>query len=584
MQDASNLQTGSQLRTLFSTILLHCTPAFPLDLWNQFKNNICDDLAYKISQKYPNDPQPSPELIYDYGLFLIDQQLMKSEKRLSEYEGMPLPTFREWGQLAPNFLLHEQLNYDQLELATKVQDRLETFNPEQRAVFDAAMQSYDQNLGKVLFIHSAGGGGKTWVCNTIAAAVRSGQHEDRRVALCVASSGIASLLLDGGRTAHSRFKIPIPIHESDGCRIKKDSNIHHLLKKTGIIIWDEVPMQHKHAVEALDKTLQDLLQKKPFGGVTMVFGGDFRQTLPVVPRGTRHQILEASFKNSKLWRHVKVHYLHENMRLDRTPQSDAFAQYLLDVGAGRNSNPDGTVTLKPRMRCGDNLDSLITSIYPGITQGAKPDKYFAERTLLSCKNDDVDDLNENILTKFPGQQRILMSADSVTSDDGQQYPVEYLNSLTCSGLPLARLALKPGCPLMLLRNIDPANGLCNGTRMILLRIKPRVLECRILGGDGKTVFIPRISIPPNSEDLHVPLMRRQFPVRLAFAMTINKSQGQSVQNVGLDLRTSVFSHGQLYVALSRCTSEDRIKVLFPETEKGTNTPNIVYPQILAGIT
>jgi hypothetical protein len=102
------------------------------------------------------------------------------------------------------------------------------------------------------------------------------------------------------------------------------------------------------------------------------------------------------------------------------------------------------------MCCGDNLDSLITSIYPGITQGAKPDKYFAECTLLLCKNDDVDDFNKNILIKFPGQQRILMSTDSVTSDDGQQYPVEYLNSLTYSGLPLARLALKPGCPLILL--------------------------------------------------------------------------------------------------------------------------------------
>jgi len=76
------------------------------------------------------------------------------------------------------------------------------------------MQSYDQNLGKTFFVHSAGGGGKTFVCNTIAAAVRLGQHQDHKVALCVASSGIASLLLDGGRTAHSRFKIPIPVHEN----------------------------------------------------------------------------------------------------------------------------------------------------------------------------------------------------------------------------------------------------------------------------------------------------------------------------------------------------------------------------------
>jgi len=432
LQEAADMQTGSQLRILFATLLFHCNPLSPLDLWNQFKDKICDDLAWKISQMYPNDPPPSPELIYDYGLYLIDQQLMKAGKRLTDYDPMPLPTLRDWGQDALNFLLHEQLNYDHEQLAAMVQLRLGTLNIEQRAVYDAVMQSCDQNLGKTLFIHSAGGGGKTWVCNTIAAAVRSSQHENRRVALCVASSGIASLLLDGGRTAHSRFKIPIPVFDMSTCNIKKGSLLHDVLKQTGIIIWDEVPMQHKYAIEALDRTLRDVLGvQKPFGGITVLFGGDFRQTLPVVQRGSRHQVLEASLKNSKLWNDIEVHFLQENMRLDRTPESDEFAKYLLDVGAGRNSNPDGTVTLPAHMHCGDSVDSLIDAIYPHIAHGAKPDEYFAKRTLLSCKNDDVDDLNADILAKFPGEEKILMSADSVTTDDGLAYPVEYLNTLGC---------------------------------------------------------------------------------------------------------------------------------------------------------
>ena len=138
---------------------------------------------------------------------------------------------------------------------------------------------------------------------------------------------------------------------------------------------------------------------------------------------------------------------------------------------------------------------------------------------------------------------------------------------------------------MLLRNIDPPNGLCNGTHMILLEIKPRVLRCRILGGDhaGKEVFIPRITMQPSEENIPIALSRRQFPVRLAFAMTINKSQGQSIINVGIDIRTPVFSHGQLYVALSRCTSATRIKVLFPEGSNSTRTMNIVYPEVLTGL-
>ena len=85
---------------------------------------------------------------------------------------------------------------------------------------------------------------------------------------------------------------------------------------------------------------------------------------------------------------------------------------------------------------------------------------------------------------------------------------------------------------------------------------------------------PRITLAPSAEDLPLPLRRRQFPVRLAFAMTVNKSQGQSLKHVGLDLQSPVFSHGQLYVGLSRCTSGTRLKVLLKEADEG-RSPNIV---------
>lgn len=240
----------------------------------------------------------------------------------------------------------------------------------------------------------------------------------------------------------------------------------------------------------------------------------------------------------------------------------------------------------------NNIDSLISSTYPGLDHANNGDNYFLNRTILSCKNDDVMDINASVLNKFPGEERILRSADSVHMDDAtvndyQPYPTEYLNSLTSAGLPLSKLALKVGCPVMLLRNLDPTRGLCNGTRMIVTEIRSRVLKCRIISGDqkyaGTTVFIPRITLEPSAENLPIPLRRRQFPVRLAFAMTINKSQGQSVQNVGLDLRTPVFSHGQLYVALSRCTSGERIKVLLPEGNESRRTPNIVYKEVLNGL-
>ena len=139
---------------------------------------------------------------------------------------------------------------------------------------------------------------------------------------------------------------------------------------------------------------------------------------------------------------------------------------------------------------------------------------------------------------------------------------------------------------MLLRNLNPSKGLCNGTRMIVTVIRRRVLQCRIISGDqrfsGSTVFIPRIILQPSAESPAIPLKRRQFPVRLAFAMTINKSQGRSVKHVGVNLQTPVFSHGQLYVALSRCTFGERIRVLLPEENETKRTLNVVYKKVLIG--
>jgi len=125
-------------------------------------------------------------------------------------------------------------------------------------------------------------------------------------------------------------------------------------------------------------------------------------------------------------------------------------------------------------------------------------------------------------------------------------------------------------------------GLCNGTRLVITRMRGRVLEARVLGGehDGDVVMIPRIAIPPlTSTTTHsFMFMRIQFPLRLVFALSINKAQGQSVRYVGINLRSSVFSHGQLYVALSRVTCSRNIKVLLANEEP--LTANVVYGEVL----
>jgi hypothetical protein len=107
------------------------------------------------------------------------------------------------------------------------------------------------------------------------------------IVLCVASSGIASLLLIGGRNSHSIFKIPIEIHDSSTCAIPRNSDLAELIRSTDLVIWDEAPMQHHHIHEAVDRTFQNIHRSdKPFGGLTIVFGGDFKQILPVIVKSS----------------------------------------------------------------------------------------------------------------------------------------------------------------------------------------------------------------------------------------------------------------------------------------------------------
>jgi hypothetical protein len=499
---------------------------------------------------------------------------------------MPLPQ-NDWAAAVGNRLIAEQRSYNIDEQAQLGTQHIPTLNPAQRSSFDAIVNAVETQSGQTFFLHGPEGTGKTYVYNTLCYFLR-GQG---KIVLCVASSGIASLLLIGGRTSHSTFKIPIEIHESSTCAIPRNSNLAELICSTDLVIWDEAPMQHRHIHEAVDRTFQDIRRSdKPFGGLSIVFGGDFKQILPVIVKGSRPQIVGACIQRSHLWRSVKVLKLTQNMRLNTQVLAESnFAKWQLEIGHGQHTDELGNTKLPDHFKCPENTISSLTSIvYSGVNElPHPPDHYFAERSILTSRNDDVDDINEKMLLEFPGEAKSFLSADSVKENnenaEGElMYPVEYLNSITCSGLPLHNLQLKVGCPVMILRNLNPGEGICNGSRGIVTRMSNRVLEVRLLTGDhaGKTTFIPRLSITPSTTQVPFEFCRRQFPVKVCFAMSINKSQGQSVKHVGLDLRNAVFTHGQLYVAVSRVTSVCNIKAIWDSNLVDPVTKNIVYPEVI----
>lgn len=586
--EASVMQTGEQLRYLFATLLLFCSPAKPELLWNEFHEHICDDLGYRLQCGGHQDPQANE--ISDYGLWLIESIPMKTQwKRLNDFPDMPVPQ-RDWEDIAENSLIGEQLNYNQDHERNLAGERLVQLNPEQLHAYHEIIFSVENHTGQTFFLNGPGGTGKTFVYNTVCNMVRSHGW----IALCVASSGIASLLLCGGRTAHSTFKIPLSLHPESTCPIRKEGRLAALIKNTRLIIWDEITMQHRYAAEAVDRTCRDVLgvPDRPFGGLTVVFGGDFQQILPVVPRGSREDVVSATLLRSDLWRHVKVLKLIQNMRVTGDPDAHTFSSWLLDIGHGHGLADDTTIQL-PREMVVPDLNTFIGRIYPGIQSSPPPPpEYFLDRMILSPRNSDVMDLNTQILEVMPGEAEVFTSADTVVdeagADDGisgSNIPSEFLQTLNPAGLPPGNLTLKLGCPLILLRNLCPARGLCNGTRMTLIRMSRRVLEVKLIGGEynGQLALIPRITLSPTEGQTGFAfvLKRRQFPVRLAFALTINKAQGQSVKHVGVDLRTPVFSHGQLYVALSRATSSQNIQVLLPEEGRDScRTQNVVYPEVL----
>ncbi|XP_022007740.1 uncharacterized protein LOC110907007 [Helianthus annuus] len=421
VKEASTWSTEDFLRTFFVMLLLSNSISRPGVFWSETKSLLCEDILYqqrKITGIADLDLQQ--EELENICLSEIEKLLLTNGSTVRNFDDMP-SVQDNYASSSNNRLIMKELSYDILALQREHDGYVKCLTAEQEMIYQIVTEATEKGDGGVFFVYGYGGTGKTFLWKTFSAALRS----KGEVVLNVASNGIASLLLDGGRIAHSRFVIPININENSICSIEPNTELGDLIKRATLIIWCEAPMTHKHCFEALDRTMRDIsrssqpnMESKPFGGKVILFGGDFRQILPVIPKGTRTMIVNASLNSSYIWQYCQVLKLTENIRL-RVGYQEAdlkeikeFGEWILKLGDGLlGEENDGEIDIEIP---GDLLihdqvnpiSSLISFTYPDMNKFLWDLTYFQQRAILAPTNEVVDSINKELLESLPGEENV----------------------------------------------------------------------------------------------------------------------------------------------------------------------------------
>ena len=327
----------------------------------------------------------------------------------------------------------------------------DTLTPAQQSIWTRVQEAVfhfrdlnEPDSSHIFFVDRPGGSGKTYLYNLIIEYYKSHYEKVNPSAM----TGIAATLLSGGQTVHKTFTIPVPCLDNSTCRISPNSDYGNILRDVLTFIIDEAPMLSRYQFEAIDRLMRDLTGKDiPFGGNIFILSGDFRQTLPVVRRASDTVIIENSIISSHLWSIVERFPLTRNMRAN--PGQDDFTSFLLDMG-------QGNLPLKNTASFAESIEipyhfissqNIVDDIFPqdGIAQDPSS---LIKRAILYPTNREASSINSIVLNRLPGEQRVYSSVDSIADledeEERENYTVEFLNSLTPSGMPDHNIFLKQG--------------------------------------------------------------------------------------------------------------------------------------------
>ncbi|GAU48013.1 hypothetical protein TSUD_188840 [Trifolium subterraneum] len=447
----------------------------PLNLWEKLWEILADGILFQ-KRRVLNDPDLviSPEDLKQLCLLDIDNFLRENGKSLDDYKFMPELHMSNSGRFN-NILIENEFKYDCIEMNRLFREHICNLNSEQLDAYQKIIDAIDNGIGSMFFVHGYGGTGKTYLWKTVSYKLRS----EGKIVLNVSSSGIASILLPGA------------------------------------------PMIHKFAFKAFERTLQDIMGEVDvrnadllFGGKTVVFGGDFRQILPVVPKGSRADIVNATINSSYLWNKCKVLKLSRNMRLqysfDNAENENIalFAKWILKIGDGKIGDIDdgeAIVDILPDIlvqNVSNPIRDIVDAIYPDLFKNMFVPNFFEDRAILAPTLEVVDQVNDYILSLIPGDTKEYLSCDSITKCDDDStvdhrwITTAFLNEIKCSGLLNHKLILKIGVPIYWMPIVSGPNV-------------------------GDIVYIPRMRLLPS--DAIVPINFQRLKTRSGLKILITDS-------------------------------------------------------------